>query len=216
MYGYEKLPSTPLPGKKPQEIDQNLFNLIHNIKNKLVEEGLTEVQTYSYFSTDILKNLGWMDHFDKLIKVSNPISSETEYLRQNIWSNLLEVAANNLKRGFKDIAIFEIGKIYSPGKDDNPEENYSLSIALMNNTDNPIQELYNIFGGLRLHLEGVKLKLNEDKKDEERNFHPKRFAFLEKNNQVIGTVAEVHPRVVNKFGVEQRAAIFEINLTALL
>ncbi len=213
MYGYEKLPSTSLPGEKPKIIDQSLFNLIHNIKNALVELGLTEIQTYSFYSTDVLRNLGWMDHLDKLIKVANPISAETEYLRQNIWSNLLEVAAKNLKRGFKDVAIFEVGKIYWVNKAGEYDEKNSLGILLVNNTNNPTQELYELFRGVKLlHLGGVSVL----KMDGQTNFHPKRFAFLEKNNQVIGRIAEVHPRIVNKFGVEQRVAVAEIDLTALL
>lgn len=212
MYGYEKLPSTPLPGEKPRPIDRSLFNLIQNIKNTLVELGLTEVQTYSFFSTSVLTNLAFDK--DKLIKVANPISSETEYLRTDLWPNLVEVIDKNLRQGFKDIAIFEIGKVYSPERKEKPKESYRLSIALMNSTDNPTQELYQIFQGVKLvHIQGAQNRKGYGGKD----FHPNRFAFLENSRGgSIGFIAEVHPRVINKFGIEQRVTVLEIDLTALL
>ena len=62
--------------------------------------------------------------------------------RQNLWPNLVEVVGRNIRKGFKDIAIFEIGKAFNVGPDGNPVEDYRVSIALMNGTDNPLAELY--------------------------------------------------------------------------
>lgn len=209
MYGYEKIPAKKLEGDIPEKIDQTFFDLIQNLKNSLVSLRLTEVQTYSFFSTKVLDYFDW-DKKD-LVKVANPISSETEYLRSDLWPNLVEVVDKNLRQGFEDIAVFEIGKIYHPG--DKPSEEYRLSIALMNGSDNPILELYQIFQSLGVHLEGVKLNLDLKKGEyEEKYFHPNRFAFLEKNGISIGEIAEVHPRFINKFGVDKRAAVLEIEL----
>ncbi len=207
MYGYEKIPSTELKGEMPQKIDQSFFELIRNFKNKAVGLGLTEVQTYSFYSTNILQNIASVN----LVKIANPISTETEYLRSSIWPNLLEVVNKNIRNGYKDIAIFEIGKTYYTNQDGQPEENYSLSIALMNNTDNPLAELYQIAESLCLHLSGIKLKRGETSEKDKRLFHPNRFMVAEKNQKVVGNLAEVHLCTLNKLGIEKRVAIFEIN-----
>ncbi len=215
MYGYEKIPPQKLRGKLPPKIDQRLFNLIYDLKSALVKVGLTEVQTYSFYSTDVLNNLDW----DKqsLVMVANPISTETEYLREDLWPNLLEVAAKNIKHGFKDVAIFEVGKVYLPQKSDLPKEPYRLSIALCNGGENPSLELYQIFQKALKHLAGEKMQLHLRGGGkglyENKYFHPKRFAFLDHKDQPIGGVAEVHQRFSDKFGIEKRVAVLEIELT---
>ncbi len=205
MYGYEKIPSKELKGQLPEKIDQSFLEFIYDLKKTLSETGLTEVQTYSFYSTKVIENLKLKT--ENLIHIANPISLETEYMRDNLWPNLLEVVDKNLRGGYKDIAIFEIGKTYSPQKGDLPKENYHFSIALMNGTDNPIQELYQIAHSLpRLHLnQGATLTKNE-------YFHPTRFASLEKDENQVGWIAEIHPRIANKFGIDKRVAILEIKL----
>ncbi|MBI4038213.1 phenylalanine--tRNA ligase subunit beta [Candidatus Daviesbacteria bacterium] len=198
MYGYEKIPPRELEGELPEKIDQSLPNFIYDLKKTLADVGLTEVQTYSFYSTDVLNNLEW--NKENLVKVANPISSETQYLRDNLWPNLLEVVAKNIKNGFRDVAIFEIGKVYQPQQDDLPKENYRLSIAVMNGTDNPLQELNQIYQGVKLaHLQGVQMK--------KEYFHPVRFS---------PPLAEVHPRMVNKFGTDQRVAILEVDFNSMI
>ncbi len=199
MYGYEKIPAKPLTNNIPNIDEKPIFGLIDRLKKALSKEGLTEVQTYSYYSSKVIVNCQFS--IVNLIKVANPISSETEYLRDNLWPNLLEVAAKNVKQGYKDIGIFEIGKTYLPQKGSLPKETHHLAIALVNGTDNPIQELYQIAQNLKLvHLGGGILLPPRD------FFHPTR------QNDYL---AEIHPRIVNKFGIEQRIGVLEIELREL-
>lgn len=213
MYGYEKIPAQELPGQAPAKIDQKKFEFIRDLKTKLVEAGLTEVQTYPYFSTAVLNNLGWKDHLEALVKLANPISAETEYLRQNGWQNLIEVVDKNMRQGYEDIAVFEINKVYAPKEGDRPDEHYTLAVALMNGSDNPMAELYQILKGLSLDLTENKRPVN----DFEAGFlHPTRALFYDYDGKQVGGVAEVHPRVLNKFGIDKRVAIAEIDLSRFI
>src|SRR3989338_2170956 len=110
LYGYEKIPAKSLAGEYKPKGDQKQFVLIRKLKDALVSLGLTEVQTYSFYSTRVLNALGLTNEkADKrLVKLANPMSSETEYLRESLWPNLLEVIDRNVRLDFKDIAIFEI------------------------------------------------------------------------------------------------------------
>lgn len=220
MYGYEKIDGKSLATETPIEIDQSFYNSLYDLKVKLKEVGLTEIQTYSFYSTQILEALGLQK--DMLVKIANPISSETEYLRQSIWPNLLEVVAKNLRKGFKDIAVFEIGKAFNVGQDGKPLEDYRLAIALYNGTDNPIEELYQITQDLILHLilhlEGVRtfhLRGGKPPVVVINLFHPNRFVAVEKDGNQIGSLAEVHLRMLNKLGIEKRVAVLEIELDFL-
>lgn len=206
MHGYEKISAKPLNTNIPASTPNPLFDLLWRLKQALFRAGLTEVQTYSYYSTNVLNVLGFDDQKkERLIKVANPISSESEYLRENIWPNLVEVVAKNVKQGFKNIAIFEIGKTYLQ-KEGLPKEPYRLAIALSNNSDNPLAELYQILQNL------PRLNLNQGLTLTNKYFHPTRFKLLGETS----FIAEIHPRLVNKFGIEQRVAVSEIKITKLL
>lgn len=216
LYGYEKIPAKPLEGTTPEKIGQTLPNFIYNLKVQLKDLGLTEVQTYSFYSTAVLEALDPSTEAKKnLIKIANPISSETEYLRTDLWPNLLEVVAKNIKEGFKDIGIFEIGKIYK-NVNGKPEEDYRISIALMNNTDNPIEELYQLTKSLCVNLPGFKLNPSTPPKEVVNLFHPKRFINIEKDGKMIAGIAEVHLRLLNKLGLENRVAVLEIEVEDLV
>lgn len=212
MYGYEKIPARTVSQSNLLQKEVPIFQIISNLKQKLSDIGLTEVQTYSFYSTPVINALGWNNEKDRyLVKIANPISSETEYLRQNLWPNLLEVLNRNLRKGFKDIAVFEIGKAFN-NINGQPSENYRLAIALINGTDNPLAELYQIFQNLGSNLEGCKLDQQEPPAAVKDLFHPKRFVIVEKNSQQIGSLTEVHLKVLNKLGIEKRVAILEIEL----
>ncbi len=219
MYGYEKLPAKELPGETPKKIDQSFYELVYQLKNTLVNLGLTEIHTYSFYSTQVLKNV----NFDrrKLIKILNPMSAETEYMRNNLWPNLLEVTAKNIRNGIKDVAIFETGKVYQETPE-GPKESYHLAIAISNGTDNPIAELsviLNAVKDLSIYLSptsvGDSSVISLPQNDNGNLFHPNRFAVLEKDGKKIGKIGEIHPKFVNKFGIDQRIAILEIEFTKL-
>ena len=198
MYGYENIPAKALPDFKLTKFQDPL---IYNLKKTLADLGLTEVQTYSFCSSKTINDLRLT--INDLVKIANPISSETEYMRDNLWPNLLEVVAKNIKNGFQDIAIFEIGKVYSSPQ----KETYRLSIALMNGTDNPITELNQIFQQL---LKNIDIPLGAGvihPPGEQQQFHPTRST---------DNMAEIHPRFVHKFGIDVRVAVLEVEIENLI
>lgn len=192
MYGYENIPSKSLSTNIPKNIENPIFDLLQRLKLALTDLGLTEVQTYSYYSTRTINDLRLT--INDLIKIANPISAETEYMRNYIWPNLVGVTAKSINHGSKDVAIFEIGKIYYKNGKGEAAEKYSLAIALMNGTDNPLAELHEI---------QKKLNLKKEELENSEYFHP---------NRIIDTAAEVHKRITDKFGISQRVAILEICL----
>lgn len=215
MFGYENIPSKPLPDNLPEKIDTKLFDLIERLKSELVKNGLTELQTYSYYSAKILDVLG----FDKksketLVKISNPMSKETEYMRQNIWPILVEKTYENLK-SYDTLSIFEIGKVYTPQAGDIPKESYRLAAIVVDGGDSPVLKLHQIlkdtFNGFNRVIEFKETESTEN------FFHPKRFWDVLYNGAVIGRLSEVHPRTAFNFGIEgKRLAVVEIDLESLI
>lgn len=211
IYGYEKIPAKPLEGVNLKKIDQSLFELIARIKQKLVGIGLTEVSTYSFYSTAVLESLGFDESNEQtLIKVANPISAETEYLRQNIWPNLTKVIDENMRQGFEDIAIFEVGRVYNKTERGEVVEEYRLSIALMNGTENPMAELNSMFNKIKAELDDPKT-VQDAQANTYGMFHPVRFLKVMKNDW-IGGLGEVHKAILDKMGIGKRVAVLEVKL----
>lgn len=211
IYGYEKIPTKPLPGELPEKVGQKLFEFIYDLKMALAKLGLTEIQTYSFYSSAVLNNLE--KHKDRLVKIANPMSVETEYMKDLLWPNLLEKTVENLKYR-NDVAIFEIGKVYRLKNNTLPEERYRLAIALSNNTSEPILELNAIIEEL---TKSLNLTINVDKDDDTSPLiHPTRHFQLIHAGEEVGEMLEVHPRIVNRFGNDKRVAVLEIEIKPFL
>lgn len=219
MYGYEKIEPKELPGEAPASVDQSLFEMIDRTKKGLVELGLTEVQTYSFYSKQVMEALGFNEEFKKiLVKVANPISAETEYLRQTLWANLIEAAAKNLKQGIKDLAIFEVGKSYILNLG-TPEESWGVAGLLMGGSNNPLAELNQILKSVQEEIgEFGKLTIEPSAPPPvvRHIFHPNRFLDIKYAGKQIGGLSEVHPRVLDKLGIKERVAVFEIGISKLI
>ena len=51
-----------------------------------------------------------------MVRLANPISSEFGWLRTSLLPNLLEAVRRNAARGFKDVALYEVGAVFLPGE----------------------------------------------------------------------------------------------------
>ncbi len=217
LYGYEKILTKELQGKLPEKIDQSQFNLINNLRDKFVQTGFSEVQTYSFYTIKTLEALGWNNEKDlaDLIKLKNPMSSETEYLRDMLWPNLAEVTDKNIRNGFSDVAIFEIGKTYKKKEQGIVEVNF-LAATLVNGSDNPMLEMIGLLKQIFPEDQGYKIVVEKFESEWSKNiFHPNRTATIYKGDKEVGGIAEIHQRVTDKFGISTRLASMEINLDLL-
>ena len=108
--GYDKI-RTVEPEKSRDKLSLNRKQqLFRFLKRSIASKGYFETVTWSF--TDSKINELFIDQ-KKEIKIVNPISSDLNVLRSNIFSNLVFYLNKNLDRGFKDISFFEIGPVFS-------------------------------------------------------------------------------------------------------
>ncbi len=218
FYGYENIQPQPLQEyiKLPRRNEKRFFEKI--IKDVCVASGWDEIRGYSFYSqanAQVLK-LDKKDH----LKLLNPDNQEQAWMRQSLSVTLLKAARLNLSY-FKEIKIFEIGKIYLKQKDVLPQEEEMLG-ALVSSENKQGEQFYkakglaeNIFSRARLS----DYYWNDNINDEKIPFfsHPSRKALIQNNKgEILGWVAEVNRKVLQYFGIKnQRVAILEINLSLL-
>src|SRR5699024_7002118 len=89
------------------------------IADALAGAGLIETLSYPFVSEAQNKTFGSPNEetaaAQRMVKLANPISAEFGWLRTTIMPGLLETARRNVSRGFRDIAVYESGKVFLPG-----------------------------------------------------------------------------------------------------
>jgi phenylalanyl-tRNA synthetase beta chain len=116
IYGYDKIPSV-LP-VATRAVHKGLTKVYRNIEMRklisttLAARGFTEVLSYPFISEENSK-----DEVSEYIELTNPLMGDRPFLRTILLQTLLETASLNIRRGNKNLQIFEIGSVYHLPKD---------------------------------------------------------------------------------------------------
>ncbi len=216
IFGYNKI-------KESSEISTKIlttsnFSLINNekIANQLCARDYQEVITYSFVD----------EKLDKLItnkvnnlKLKNPLSSEFAVMRGSIWPGLLQAAARNTARQNERVRLFEVGKIYKATKDSHQEipQVAGLITGSVNNEHwsekSKNISFFDIKGDIESLLPMSTADLNYEYVACE---HPAlqngQAAEILLNNNLIGFLGKVHPRVIKKYSLKRDVFVFELDL----
>jgi phenylalanyl-tRNA synthetase beta chain len=110
--GYDQLPSTPLPAVEPTSggvltVRQARMRLA---RRQLAAAGFAETIGWSFVSQAEAELFGGGD---VRLKLANPIASDLSDMRPSALSGLIAALGRNAARGFADVALFEIGPVFS-------------------------------------------------------------------------------------------------------
>lgn len=108
LYGFDKLP-LELPQRSIQPATKDpMLKLKSQVRDILSKAGANEVLTYSFVHADLLQKVG-QDPEDAF-KVGNALSPDLQYYRLSLTPSLLEKIHPNIKAGYDQFALFEMGK----------------------------------------------------------------------------------------------------------
>jgi len=242
IIGYEKIPitrlSSPLPPQKSKlsPVAQQ-SNLKDKLRNILTGFGFQEILTYSLVSLEKLQKLSpRLELKVQPLKVANPMTREQEYLRTSLRSGLLSTLAHNQKFESAGIRLFEIGKVFLPHNPpviateakqsqverELPQEKDMLCAALSGtrlelswHTDKEMLDFFDAIGIVENILNQLGLKASFENSDDEGLF-PRKGANIIVDNDLIGILGELHPKVVQAFELLGVTYLIEIDLEKLL
>lgn len=83
------------------------------VRRMIASLGYNECVTYSFIDHASATLFGGGDD---AVMLENPISSEMSHLRPDLLPGLLQAAARNQARGFADLALFEVGPVFTGGE----------------------------------------------------------------------------------------------------
>ena len=186
------------------------------IRNKMISLGLNETMSYILINDKEAYKFT-TDEFEA-IKLLDPLTEDRNTLRYSMIPSLLKIYEYNLDRTNRDVSIFEIGKGFGKINDEYIEEQ-KLCVLMagkyyegIGNTKNV--DFYMIKGVAEevldfLGYNGRYSFIND--KDLPKEFHPGQTALISVNNDIIGIIGKLHPKVQ-----KEDAYVMEINLEKLL
>lgn len=222
IYGYEKVPETlseiPIWGKGRQRSDDKIIEDL--IRATLIELGLNEVITYGLGSKDsYINKLNFEE--GELLKVKNPLSSETEILRPTLLSGLLDVVAYNINRKIFDIRIFELGKSYFFKASGVPSERSILAILLcgMRVKDWQKKEVVDIFdlkGIVEALFEKLGISRYEFVSKPLHLFSPSVSSVIKVSGKDIGIFGKLNRVILDRYDIKNPIFISELDLKTIV
>lgn len=215
IYGYDHIVSTPMTGsvrrgrKLPERIKTDL------IKSAMISMGANEIATYSFIASKALDslNLAEDDERRRAVKLLNPLGDEYSTMRTQLITSMLTVMATNYNRKNSEARFFEISKRFIPESlpiKNAPAEIPTMCIGLYGNDED--------FFTLKGVIEEIVAIFKETAKFSKSNevfLHPGRQANAFIGEEKVAVLGEVHPSVLDNYGIGCRAYVAEIYLDVL-
>lgn len=223
IYGYDKIPSRlPATKGKPGALT-NRQKFVRRSQDILEGLGLDQVISYILTSEEKAKLYQPVDQ--PLVHLALPMSSDRTTLRQSMFPALLEVTQYNLARQAKDIAIYEMGRIFIyQGSRQQPIEQERLAIMLSGQAAaktwyGPARDydFYSLKGMVETYLDQFNLldRVEFRASNHISVMHPGQTASIVLDEKVIGFMGRVHPNICESYDLAKNTFFMEIDLEDL-
>lgn len=226
IYGFNNIPVT-MPGAAGMPVGENPEQILESdLRFALTGMGYTEVITYSFINPVSAEQLGLKDDdpLRDFVIISNPLTEEQSVLRTSLVYNLLDVMNRNARVGCADLKMFEIGRIFFRRKEGElPEERACVGGLITGNRYNGSwhnngvsADFYDLKGCLDALFADQKIQPVRFVADSSRPFlHPGRSSRILVGGETIGFIGEIHPDVLERMDLKNRAIVFQLDLGAL-
>lgn len=210
IYGFENIPSVQLQGNSTAGVKTDKQKYLERVKDTALACGLYETLTYSFVSPKGLDKIRVPQdsQLRDVVKLINPLGEDTSIMRTTLIPNMLDVVYTNSSRNIDQLAIFECGHVFTPDDMAGVEET-RICIGMYGNG----VDFFVLKGIVEKIFERVGLRGHRYLADKNNtSFHPGRCADILCDNKFLGTIGEIHPEVLDNYGIGKRVYIAEIDL----
>ena len=216
IYGYDNItPKSIVQPVKPALLDKAVA-LEYDVKYALASRfDLNE--THSYIWYDYASNKALGINPPSVIRCVNSLNKDNDKIRSTMIPSLLKVIADN-KSVYNNFGTFEIGRVVKRMREDNlADETKSLGLLLYRKSSSEETALLEAKEILNYLFEYVlKMRLSLELATPQNDYaHPKNFYKIYAENEEVGELFEINPRVSDK--IEEGCTIvgLEINFSKL-
>ncbi len=216
VYGYDKLATTFLSAETTIGVKTKQQKIEDKILTTLQNSGLSEIYTYGFINEKELDKANISEELKKLsICIMNPLNDDYKYMRPTTIPSMLSTILTNINNKNKEAYLFDISRRYQNigeeiEKGEVPQEEKILTIGMYGEN----VDFYIVKGYIENILEQIGvMNYDIEKEKENKSYHPGRCANLKVGRDKIVTLGEVHPEVLQNYGIKQRIYIAELNIT---
>jgi phenylalanyl-tRNA synthetase beta chain len=216
-FGLDKIPSALPPSGRVGGLRASQRRE-RRIREILTGIGCTEVVNYAFVAgSEAAQAPG--------VRLANPLSLEQDTLRTSlVMPGLVGTLRSNLRLGRRDLAVFELGRVFLPGAA-RPRESRRLGALLAGQwhprhwslASRPF-DLFDVKGVLELLFErlGEKPPAFDRETPPPAFLHPGRAARLTRDGVDLGYAGALHPDVRARLELKDEAVVLELDLERLL
>ncbi len=214
MYGFDNIENI-LPRvdiNKNSTLDTT--KLTDRVKTICANVGLKEVINYSFIPKDALQKLKFTGvSEDKLIDISNPITEDFVTMRPTLLYSLIKNAKDNMNRNVSNIRFFEVSRTFEKAEE-LAKEDIKVGIILAGENDKTLwnpkpvhYDFYDLKGIVEEIFSKLKFQSFSIKRSVQTEFHPGRSADVFVGKEYIGSFGEIHPDVLENFGLNKKTVL---------
>jgi phenylalanyl-tRNA synthetase beta chain len=220
LYGIEKIPATPPRGALGANVFDSIYDEISEAQRILTGLGLNEAQGQTLIANEEcrMKN-------EELVALANPLSSDMDVLRPSLLPGLIHSLRHNLARKNQDVALFEIGRVFTKQNNSTKEER-RVAIAITGqraqnfwrgeNRDAKF-DAFDLKGLLEEFLEQFGLRGIIFARREENNPLFLESATISLGGKIpLGEFGQLLPTLAKKYDLRDAVFLAELNLDLLL
>lgn len=219
FYGYDKLDTTLIKADTTLGIRNKEQNIKKKVKEVLVNSGVSEIYTYGFVSQKDLELSNISEEIKKYaITIQNPLSDEYKLMRPSTIPSMMQTLATNANKKNQNVKLFDLSRNYKNMKQEveNGEVPLQEEILTIGMYGEDV-DFYSLKGMVENILEAISINHYEvEKESKNASYHPGRCANLKVGMDVIATLGEVHPEVLDNYTINKRAYLAEINITKLV
>lgn len=219
LHGVEKIPATPPRGA----IGTNAFDSVHDqiaeARRILAGLGLNEAQGQT-----LVANTECRVQNAELVALANPLSSDMDVLRPSLLPGLIHSLRHNVSRKNYDIALFEVGRVFSQAGGQLREER-RIAIALTGQR-NPLfwsgterdakLDVYDLKGAIEEFFDQFGLRGMTYNRRAENTALFLESATIQLGKQQLGEFGQLLPLLAKKYDLRDAVFLAELNLDLLL
>lgn len=230
LYGYDRLPlELPKRSIRPVAKDES-FEKKAALRHILSRDGANETLTYSFVHGNLLDKVG--QDTEESFRLSNALSPDLQYYRLSLTPSLLEKIHTNIKAGYDDFALFELGKVHGRSEVDEaglPNEFDRLALVVAADAKSSGRSGTGAaFYRARLYAEEVienlslKLRPLKDTAPESNRltvqmlapYEPGRSAAIVDDDRIVGVIGEFKRSVTKSLKLPEYCGGFEVFMSA--
>ncbi len=220
FYGYDNIEPTLFLSRAVTGGLTDIQNFHNTLADACIANGYYETRSISFISPRTLDRieLPQSSPIRHAIKLINPLGEDQSLMRTTLLPSMLEVIARNYNHRCVQAKLYEMAVVYRPMMNDGavdttvlPDERLTLIMGSYGDggyasLKGAVENLLDASG-----IPGYRFEPNRNPV----SYHPGRTADIVCGGKIVGVIGQVHPDVLENFGIGAAACVAQLSVDAL-